>query len=115
MQGGRGLVAGVVVLPASASRCQARASSLRAIALVAIFLPRRFTGGLRIEHRHADIVVDSYTDTAIWELMYLGKPGPGNSGLSRSGAGGQGSIRGHPLNRTVEPRTWNPWIRQSPE
>jgi hypothetical protein len=33
----------------------------------------RFTGELRIEHRHADTVVDSYTDSAIWELMYLGK------------------------------------------
>jgi hypothetical protein len=35
----------------------------------------RFTGELRIEHRHADAVVDSYTDPAIWELMYLGKTG----------------------------------------
>jgi hypothetical protein len=33
----------------------------------------RFTGELRIEHRHAGIVVDSYADSAIWELMYLGK------------------------------------------
>jgi predicted secreted hydrolase len=33
----------------------------------------RFTGELRIEHRHAETLVDSYTDTAIWELMYLGK------------------------------------------
>jgi hypothetical protein len=33
----------------------------------------RFTGELRIEHRRADTVVDSYTDSAIWELMYLGK------------------------------------------
>jgi len=33
----------------------------------------RFTGELRIEHRHADAVVDSYADSAIWELMYLGK------------------------------------------
>jgi hypothetical protein len=33
----------------------------------------RFTGELRIEHRHADTVVDSYTDSAIWELMYLGR------------------------------------------
>jgi hypothetical protein len=33
----------------------------------------RFTGELRIEHRHADTLVDSYTDSAIWELMYLGK------------------------------------------
>jgi hypothetical protein len=33
----------------------------------------RFTGELRIEHRRADTVVDSYADSAIWELMYLGK------------------------------------------
>ena len=33
----------------------------------------RFTGELRIEHRRADTVVDSYTNSAIWELMYLGK------------------------------------------
>ncbi len=33
----------------------------------------RFTGELRIEHRHAGNVIDSYTDSAIWELMYLGK------------------------------------------
>ena len=33
----------------------------------------RFTGELRIEHRRSDAVVDSYTDSAIWELMYLGK------------------------------------------
>jgi hypothetical protein len=33
----------------------------------------RFTGELRIEHRHAGRVVDSYADSAIWELMYLGK------------------------------------------
>jgi hypothetical protein len=33
----------------------------------------RFTGELRIEHRRADMVVDSYADSAIWELMYLGK------------------------------------------
>ncbi len=33
----------------------------------------RFTGELRIEHRNSDAVVDSYTDSAIWELMYLGK------------------------------------------
>jgi hypothetical protein len=33
----------------------------------------RFTGELRIEHQHAGKIVDSYTDTAIWELMYLGK------------------------------------------
>jgi hypothetical protein len=33
----------------------------------------RFTGELRIEHRRADTVVDSCTDSAIWELMYLGK------------------------------------------
>jgi predicted secreted hydrolase len=33
----------------------------------------RFTGELRVEHRHAEIVVDSYADSAIWELMYLGK------------------------------------------
>lgn len=36
----------------------------------------RFTGELRIEHRHADSLVDSYTDSAIWELMYLGKTRP---------------------------------------
>jgi len=33
----------------------------------------RFTGELRIEHQHAGNIVDSYTDAAIWELMYLGK------------------------------------------
>jgi hypothetical protein len=33
----------------------------------------RFTGELRIEHRRAGTVVDSCTDSAIWELMYLGK------------------------------------------
>jgi hypothetical protein len=33
----------------------------------------RFTGELRVEHRRADTVVDSYTNSAIWELMYLGK------------------------------------------
>jgi hypothetical protein len=33
----------------------------------------RFTGELRIEHQRADTVVDSYADSAIWELMYLGK------------------------------------------
>jgi hypothetical protein len=33
----------------------------------------RFTGELRIEHQQAGAVVDSYTDSAIWELMYLGK------------------------------------------
>ena len=33
----------------------------------------RFTGELRIEHRRSDAVVDSYTDSAIWELLYLGK------------------------------------------
>jgi hypothetical protein len=33
----------------------------------------RFTGELRVEHRHAGTIVDSYTDSAIWELMYLGK------------------------------------------
>jgi hypothetical protein len=33
----------------------------------------RFTGELRIEHHHAGEIVDSYTDSAIWELMYLGK------------------------------------------
>jgi hypothetical protein len=33
----------------------------------------RFTGELRIEHRRSETVVDSYADSAIWELMYLGK------------------------------------------
>jgi hypothetical protein len=33
----------------------------------------RFTGELRIEHLHAGEIVGSYTDSAIWELMYLGK------------------------------------------
>jgi hypothetical protein len=33
----------------------------------------RFTGELRVEHRHAGTIVDSCTDSAIWELMYLGK------------------------------------------
>jgi hypothetical protein len=38
----------------------------------------RFTGELRIEHRHAGAIVDSYTDSAIWELMYLGKTRTGH-------------------------------------
>jgi hypothetical protein len=33
----------------------------------------RFTGELRIEHRHAGTIVENHTDSAIWELMYLGK------------------------------------------
>jgi hypothetical protein len=33
----------------------------------------RFTGELRIEHQHAGTLVESYADSAIWELMYLGK------------------------------------------
>jgi predicted secreted hydrolase len=33
----------------------------------------RFTGELRIEHRRAGVVVDSHADSAIWELMYLGR------------------------------------------
>jgi len=33
----------------------------------------RFSGELRIEHQHAGKIIDSYTDSAIWELMYLGK------------------------------------------
>lgn len=33
----------------------------------------RFTGELRIEHHHVGHIIDSYTDSAIWELMYLGK------------------------------------------
>jgi hypothetical protein len=33
----------------------------------------RFTGELRIEHQHTGKVIDSYTDPAIWELIYLGK------------------------------------------
>src|SRR5579859_4687199 len=33
----------------------------------------RFTGELRIERQHAGTLVESYTDSAIWELMYLGK------------------------------------------
>jgi len=33
----------------------------------------RFTGELRIEHQHLGNIIDSYTDAAIWELMYLGK------------------------------------------
>jgi hypothetical protein len=33
----------------------------------------RFTGELRIEHRRAGALVESHTDSAIWELMYLGK------------------------------------------
>jgi hypothetical protein len=37
----------------------------------------RFTGELRIEREHAGEIVDSYTDSAIWELMYLGKTRPG--------------------------------------
>jgi predicted secreted hydrolase len=40
----------------------------------------RFTGELRIEHRHGDAVVDSYADPAIWELMYLGKTWTGSAG-----------------------------------
>ena len=53
----------------------------------------RFTGELRIEHRRSDTVVNSYTDSAIWELMYLGKTAgqrsnhrqPGAAVLERSG------------------------------
>jgi predicted secreted hydrolase len=33
----------------------------------------RFTGELRIEHRRGETLVESHTDSAIWELMYLGK------------------------------------------
>ena len=33
----------------------------------------RFTGELRIEHLRSNAVVESHTDSAIWELMYLGK------------------------------------------
>jgi hypothetical protein len=33
----------------------------------------RFTGELRIEQQHAGETIGSYTDSAIWELMYLGK------------------------------------------
>src|SRR5260370_6794890 len=33
----------------------------------------RFTGEIRIEHRRAETIVDSYTDSAIWELQYPGK------------------------------------------
>jgi predicted secreted hydrolase len=33
----------------------------------------RFTGELRIEHLRSGVVIESYTDSAIWELMYLGK------------------------------------------
>jgi hypothetical protein len=33
----------------------------------------RFAGELRIEHRRSGTVVDSYADSAIWELMYFGK------------------------------------------
>jgi predicted secreted hydrolase len=33
----------------------------------------RFTGEIRIEHRRAGTIVDSYTDSAIWELQYPGK------------------------------------------
>jgi hypothetical protein len=33
----------------------------------------RFTGDLRIEHHHVGQIIDGYTDSAIWELMYLGK------------------------------------------
>jgi hypothetical protein len=33
----------------------------------------RFTGELRIEQRRGGTIVDSHTDSAIWELMYLGK------------------------------------------
>jgi hypothetical protein len=33
----------------------------------------RFTGELRIEHQRGDDIVGSYTDSALWELMYLGK------------------------------------------
>jgi hypothetical protein len=44
----------------------------------------RFTGELRIEHRRSDTVVGSYIDSAIWELMYLGKtPGRRSGDLSR--------------------------------
>jgi CrtC N-terminal lipocalin domain len=33
----------------------------------------RFTGELRIERRRGETLVESHTDSAIWELMYLGK------------------------------------------
>jgi hypothetical protein len=33
----------------------------------------RFTGELRVEHRRGETLVESHTDSAIWELMYLGK------------------------------------------
>jgi hypothetical protein len=33
----------------------------------------RFTGEIRIEHRRAGTVVETYTDSAIWELQYPGK------------------------------------------
>jgi hypothetical protein len=40
----------------------------------------RFTGELRIEHRRGGDLVDSHTDAALWELMYLGKTRPSHSG-----------------------------------
>jgi hypothetical protein len=33
----------------------------------------RFAGELRIEHRHARKVIDSYNDSAVWELI---RPAP---------------------------------------
>ena len=32
----------------------------------------RFTGGLKLEHYHADQLVESEQDEALWELMYFG-------------------------------------------
>jgi hypothetical protein len=36
----------------------------------------RFAGELRIEHYTGEQLVDSYTDDALWELMYFGKARP---------------------------------------
>ena len=36
----------------------------------------RFTGELRVEHFKGEQLVDSYTDDALWELMYFGKARP---------------------------------------
>jgi hypothetical protein len=42
----------------------------------------RFTGELRIEHEHAGTIVDSHAESAIWELMYLGRTRSGAAQVS---------------------------------
>jgi len=50
----------------------------------------RFTGELRIEHWQAGTVIDSHTDSAIWELMYLGKTRAKEQRAPRSGSASLG-------------------------